>query len=830
MIRIKLLFRDLRFHPWIWGLSILGVAIGVSGWVGMQLATERASSAFRRSFGATVGEATHVVEDPSGALSETTYFRLARRTDWRMTPLLVEHARRSSPGREMLVRVVGVDPVTYSTVQSFGEGEGGPYLPVGPFVSGRPVVAVSEGFQPGLSAGDTLTLVVDGSAISYRVGVLLPDKKIGSHTVYMDLGRVQEDFGRRGQLTRILLRTPEDPSGTGSLLGPSLQVKSVGTSTRAVRSLIDSFRLNLRALALMALFVGAFLVYTSMSLYSDRQRRTFSLLRTLGMTGGDILFLAAGGIVVLGGTGTVMGLLLGTGLGQPVGDLITGTVDRLYVTLYHGGSAVDGWVYVTGLFMGGVVSLVGGFGPLLRNRNVPPRAWSRTEPEPDRKRDLYLYGGGGLLALIGALCLVRFTERSVVAGFAACFLVSLGGAIGSVLLVPAAARLSPPGLWDRFALRNLNRHRRRIRLVLASLVVAFSLVLAVSIMVSSFRTTVEQWVQQLFRADFYVKVAPESVIEAAPPLERRFLEEAGSIPGVDRVGTLARHRVLIGPDRPVTLRGIDPATWETSSPFRFRRVLSEPWDRFREGAVFLSQPGAYRLGVRAGDQLPMPGPSGGTVPVRVAGVFNDYTTFWALVYMDQDRLRAWYPEATVRDAAVFLGSGADADRVEQSLERLAERYGYVLRANRRLRREALENFDRTFAVTGVMQGVAGVVAVVGLVVMLMSFHRSRRRLFGLLSATGATRSQVARLVCEEGLILGILAFLGSIPTGILLGYLLIYVVNRRSFGWLIRFDVNPVELAWLGGLIGGSVLLSLVVPVIQIYRDELPDLLRERET
>lgn len=829
----RLLVRDIRFHPLIWILSILGVAVGVSGWIGMQLATHRAFSSFQRSLSATVGEARYIVEDQTGRLEEETFFRMARRTEWELSPVLEGYGRlvtRSESASSPMVKVVGIDPVTYGQVRTrFGTSEDrGP--PLGVLLAGKPVIVAHPGLVEELNVGDTLALTTRGRTHSYQVGHLLEMDQPGQRTLYMDIGRMQRDFQRQGWIDRILIRSDVPVRRIQDLLGPSERVTPAGQSTRTVQSLLMSFRLNLRALAFMALFVGAFLVYAAMLLYTRRLQQTLSLLRTLGMTSGELLWMSVGSIVVLGVFGSFLGLLLGNILAAPLGQGITGTVDRLYVPLFSRGTEATWTTYLWGLGMGLGVSILGGAGPLWKNRHVPPRQWSVSSSESgDTFPSILLLVTSTLLCLIGAVALVWGTDRSLLAGFASCFLISLGGALGTMLLIPLAAKVRPRFLWIRFALRNLRRYGGRVSVILGALVVAFSLVLAVSIMVSSFRVTVEGWVDRLFQADFYVQTAPEEVIRAAPDMEKQFVRDIRRIPGVRAVSTLARRDVLITGNQTISLRGVRSDIWRRNRPFQLLDSVPDPWKRLEQGAIFLSEPGSFRMGVSAGDTITLPVQGGPGATVTVAGIFQDYSTNWALAYMDQKQMLSLYPEATVQDAAVFVESDASVGSVEQALRSITDRYGYWMQSNQSLREDALAQFDRTFAVTRVMQAVAGIVAVVGLIVTLMSFHRARRRLFGLLTASGSTRAQVARMIGWEGAAIGCYTLLGSIPTGFLLGYLLIYVVNRRSFGWLIDFHFQPGELLEVAVLVALSLLVSLVWPVVSVYREELSELLHEQE-
>jgi len=821
--------RDVQFYPLLWVLSVAGVAIGVSGWVAMNLATRRATRALETSVRATLGNATHVIEDRTGAFSEDRYLELARRYSVTMTPVLTGSARvrgtDGASGPPRAVRLVGVDPISHAPIRPLDPG-GDRDLPLETLLAGQRIVLLSRALRDAVGDEETVELYMGGQTRTYRVGGYVETP--GSAVAYVDIGRAQADLGRSGRISRILLRQDGDLPPIEQHLEDTQTLRTTGARSRSVLSLVSAFRWNVRALAFLSLFVGAFLVYCSMVLYQSRQEKTFSLLRTLGMTSSELVRLSVLAVALLCSTGTIIGLVSGLGLGTMLEEGIRGTIDQLYVDVYANPRGGVLWTLGIGFLLGMAVSMAGGVEPIWRNSRIPPRSWEQKRSAGGRGRG-WIWGPGAVVCGVLAWGLVAATESSLLAGFGACFFVALAGAFLAVGCIRAGASLVRGSVLLRMAVRNLNHHGRRTSVMAATLTVAFSMVLAVSLMVGSFRRTVDRWVDSVVRGDFYVRTEPPTFKGRGPAFTDGAMERLQETPGVEKVATLARKTVYTPDHRPISIRGIESAYWRdhASNLFQFRETDEAPWTAVAEGAVFLSEPGAYRMNLSVGDRISLPLPDGTETTLRIAGVFNDYSTEWAILYMDLDRMRSLYPGVEVRDAAVFLTGEADRSRVRRRLESIVTDHGYYLQSGVRMRRQAMERFDRTFAVTDVMNVISSLVAMTGLIVMLIALYRTRRREMGLLRASGMYRRQVGILFGLEAGVLALYTAAVSVPTGYVLSYLLIHVVNRRSFGWLIEFHGSGSALVQVLGLIALSTGVALLIPLWKIARQRLPDLLRE---
>jgi len=197
------------------------------------------------------------------------------------------------------------------------------------------------------------------------------------------------------------------------------------------------------------------------------------------------------------------------------------------------------------------------------------------------------------------------------------------------------------------------------------------------------------------------------------------------------------------------------------------------------------------------------------VKVKVAGIYYDYSSEHGFVVFDRSTLLKYLPGQPATNLAVYLQKGADAARVRHAVEQQAARYHSLVAPNRLLRQNAIMIFDRTFAITWALEGVAIAVAMLGAANSLLAMVLDRRREFGLLRYLGAHPRQIRRMILLEAGFLGLTADIIGFALGLVLSLLLIYVVNKQSFGWTIQFHLpalllsGALALVWLATVLAG---------------------------
>lgn len=835
--------RHLRRHPTQLVLAVLGVALGVAVVVSIDLAIQSARTAFRVSAETVAGRATHTVVGPAGSLGETTFVRLRLEAGARDAAPVVEGLVSSPALPGSALRVLGVDP--------FSEGPFRPYLAgsglgfdVASLVTtpGGVVLAVATAARAGVAPGDTLPVRVEGrDARLPVVGLLEPGDALARaglrDLLFMDVASAQELLGMPGRLSRIDLRLAggEDVAArVHAVLDRGERLVPAGTREAALAGMIAAFDLNLRALSLLALVFGMFLIYNTMTFSVVQRRELIGSLRALGVTRGEVLRGVLREASWIGLAGAALGLGLGVLLGRGLVRMVTRTINDLYFAVSVDQLSLPPAVLVKGALLGVSATLLASLPPALEAAGATPRvARTRSIVESAARRAVPAAAGIGALLLLTGAALLSLSARALVASFAGLFLVILGMALltpaGTVLLVRLARPLlaRSGGILGTMAARGVVTALSRTAPAMAALVVAVSVTVGLGVMIQSFRGTLVQWLRGTLVADVYVSAPSVVQARAEGTLDPRAVDALVGHPAVAERSTY-RSRDLLVDGSEVRLLAIDLAP-RGEVAFDFREGGgSDAFRAFRSGgAVFLSEPLAYRRGLHAGDTLRLP-TAAGPRSYPVAAVFYDYGSDQGVVMMSRTTYERAFDDRGVTSLGLFLRPGVDRERVVRELEaRVPAGQTLSIRTNAALREGSLTVFDRTFQVTAVLRMLAFAVAFVGVLSALLALELERARELGVLRANGMTPRQVWRLVTTQTGLLGLVAGVLSIPVGLALAWVMIYVVNKRSFGWSLRMQVGPDVLVQALGLALVGALLAGLYPAWRMARTSPAAALRD---
>jgi putative ABC transport system permease protein len=841
----RLAVRQLRSHPWQLGLAILGIALGVAVAVSIDLANGSALRAFRLSTEAVGGRATHqILGGPSG-LPDDVYRRLRLELGARRAAPIVEGdvAVAGRPGRTL--HVLGIDPFAdadfrpYLDSQDRGEARGRDSLARAAALVGRggtALIAASTARELGLAIGADLAVDVAGARRALTIVGLLQPADAGSaraleDLLVVDIATAQELLGAAGRLTRIDLMVEDEQllKRIGQALPAGADLVSAGAQAGATARMILAFQWNLTALSLLALVVGMFLIYQTMTFSVVQRRPLIGSLRALGVTRGEVFALVMSEALVIGVVGTVVGVALGFGMAQGLLRLVTRTINDLYFVLSVRDVALDLPALVKSALLGIGATALAALAPALEATAAPPRiVMSRASLETGARRGTRRAGWLGL-ALVAAGGVVLAVPGGIALGFAGLFVVM----VGCALVTPAAAvmLLRPVhgaagvafGLLGRLATRGIVAALSRTSVAMAALTIAVAAAIGVGVMIASFRQAVTSWLEGTLRADVYVS-AP-SLVGSRPEatLDPALVAHLATTPGVARATT--SRGVLVqsarGPVQVVTL-DVDPAR---PPRWRFREGST---DGVWEGdAVIVSEPYANRHGARAGATVRL-STDRGEQDFRVAGVFYDYGSSAGIVVMSRRTYdRAWN-DRRISGLALEAAPGVDVDALVAAVrERASAGRRLVVRSNRALREASLAIFDRTFAITGVLRTLSVAVAFVGMLAALMALQLERTREIGVLRALGLTPRQVWGLVTAQTGIIGLLSGVLAVPSGLLLAAVLVFVINRRSFGWTMGLDPSPAILLQGVALAILAALLAGLYPAWRMARAEPAETLRD---
>lgn len=802
---------DLRRHPLQTGLAVLGVAIAVAVVVAVDLANHSAREAMRVSLESVTGKATHqLVGGPQG-LDERVYTRLRTEQGLRQAAPVIQGGVTLANESRRPMTLLGLDAFAEGPFQrplGSGEGLGDAFNDL---LLRDDAVAIGSGEAErlGVAAGDHLDLVVAGESRRVTVVAVVDDPEDqGRGLILADIAAAQSLLGRLGRLDRIdLILEAGEAETLATTLPPGVRLVPAAASSNSVLQMSRAFHINLTALSLLAVVVGAFLVFNTLSFLSVRRRPTIGVLRAMGVQRREILLQVLGDALLIAAVGTIMGLGLGFALAHGLVGLVLQTVNDVYFERAAGDLVLSAWSLAAGLLVGLGGSLLAALAPAREAAATPPRsALSRSDLE---RRARWLAtraaaGGGGLLILgAGVIAL----SDALVPAFAGLFALILGAAFlapGVILLTggllrPRVAGRPYGGLIVEGAVASLSR----TGVAVAALSVAVAAVIGVAIMIASFRGSVVDWLEGSLAADFYL-TAPASLTDGQA-------DEAAALDAVDFVSR-SRWYALPTADGPVELwalglpEGRRPeVAIRQGDPAAARAAFED------DAAVLVSEPFAARRQLAVDDRLILPLPSG-DVSLRVAGVYRDYSAPTGVVLMRRSLYQRFFDDEGIDGIGVHATTDADRTTLGRRLEGLlAGVPGGRVTDNAAVFEQSLMIFDRTFAITEVLRWLAGLVAFVGVISALMALHLDRMREFAVLRATGVTRRGLAGLVGGQSGLLGLIAGLWAIPLGVALAGLLVFVINRRAYGWTMGFDLQAAPL------VEGVVLAVVAALIAAVY-------------
>lgn len=829
--------RDLVRRPLHTGLMVVGVALGVAVVVAIDLANTSSRRGFERSAEAITGRATHqVLGGPSG-LPQDVLRRIRVEAGVRASAPVVEGYAVALDLDRQPLRLLGLDPLSDRPFHDHVGTLDGPGL-ARFFVDPRAaVVGSAMAARHGLRIGTPLRLRVQDRIETLAVAGIAhggEQEQALEALVLIDVGVAQKLFRMGDRLSRIdLIASEADLARIRSVLPPGARVAPASEQAATVGQLTDAFQLNLTALSLLALVVGMFLIHNTVTFSVVQRRVVIGTLRLLGATPAQAFGLVLLETAAASAVGASLGVALGWLLGQGAVRLVTRTINDLYYVLSVTGAPLTAWTAMKGALLGVGAGTLSALAPALEASRVEPVEALRRVPDEDRAQRLLPRAGfaGAVLAVVGGLLLAA-SGRSLLGSFASLFAIVLGFALLAPLGTVAAMALATPlagraaGTLGRLAARTVTRSVGRTGVAVAALAVAVSVTIGVGLMIGSFRSTVENWLDLTLRADVFVAAPAAGGARAFPTISPDIPARVAAVPGVAWVETFRSVRVA-SPEGEVNLAVADPRRARDLRLYRSAEGAPErAWDEAKAGAVIVTEPFAFR------HRLPARGASVTLLTDRgprsfpVAGVFYDYATEQGTVFMTRNVYERHWDDRGITSVGAHLAPGVSTDDVTHALRVALAGTALDVSPHRTLRQMALRVFDRTFAVTRSLRLLAVVVAFIGVWSALMALQVERTRELATLATLGLDeRRQWALGLLETGL-MGALAGALALPLGWLLAVILVHVINVRSFGWTMRLEADPWLFAEAFLVSVGAALLASVYPLLRLRRRSLAEALR----
>lgn len=792
-------------HPWQLILALFGIALGAAMVVSIELATGSAQRAFDRSLDTLTGAATHRIIGHGGAVPDEIYAALRRAGFRHIAPVVEAYGR---VGGETL-HLIGVDP--------FAESGFRDYLRGGQDDATRLIVEPESAFIPaavadrlGVTKGDSLPIEIGERLARLSIAGIIDSEEVAGTDglIITDIATAQELAGMIGRLSWIDVRFPSVPDDTDSYaaltaaLPSSVSLVPSEARGHALRQMTAAFHTNLRAMSLLALLVGSFLVYSTMRFAVVQRRERFGLMRLAGVTQRGVLLIVLLEALFIGTLGALAGVAGGVLIGEWLLGLVTRTVSDLYFAQSVGTTEVDLELLLRGFAPVMLATLGAAWIPAREAAGAAPVAALRRSAFEERSR----HGAwrGSMLALLafGAAGVVLLaSERSLIAAFAGLFLFVLGVA----LLVPQAITLLAKWCAKavrrsgntvmQLALAGIPASISRTGVAVAALTIAVTAAIGVGLMIASFRVAVDDWLQATLQADIYVS-SPSTGSRSNPSeIDATVVQRLIAHPAV--LAHTSGRLINLETGAGFTELFVLGLPSQVQPWHRLSETLPDAWERFRRGeGVLVSQPYAWHHRVGAGDHITLP-TSEGLRPFVVLAVYLDYRGGTGQVLMSRFLYERLYDDTAIGSLGLYLAADADTDEVMQELRDLVSHSTAMNRvqSSQALRELSLTIFDRTFTVTGVLRIIALLAAIAGILGAMMALQLERRIALATLRTLGMTPGDVFRLVVIQTGILGALAGLLALPAGVLLSVLLVKVINLRSFGWTMPTGIDGTVLA-----------------------------------
>ena len=809
-----LLLAQLKETPGRLLITVAAIALGVALGGAVFLVNEAALNEFGLATKRLVGEADVVVRGPREGFSEQILVSLARDAAVEVASPVLE-LNVALPGRRDTLKVLGLDPFRAATLQPALIGEIGAdifklFAPDGIYLSN------SAAQELDLRRGDSLQVIVGNAPTTLRVlGILSEDNYVQALGL-MDLASAQWTLQRIGQLNRIDLRLAPgtDVEAFRRALALSLPSGVVAVAPQVERdravSVTRAYRVNLNMLALVALWTGAFLVFSTQSLAVLRRRRSLALLRALGATQGQVQWSLIGEGAVLGAAGSLLGVLLAALIAAAVLKFLTGDLGNGQLRTV-GASLRSGLMPILMFFMLG--TLVAGIGAWL-----PARAAARQAPARALKGGDGDYAvvartswrfGLGLLALGSGLAWLPPVAGLPVFGYAAIAALLFG----AVLLLPAltlrALGLAPGThriVLDT-AVAQLRENVGISTLSLASVIVSFSLMVAMAIMVYSFRVSFEHWLGKLLPADLQIREPVGNDTAYWTALDQ---DGMASVAGVSRIEFRRTTHLLLDSERaPITLIARAETAAQAAGELPLIRSMAQP----PAGATppaWISEALQDLYGYKLGDRISLP-LAGRSRTFTVAGIWRDYARLSGAVVITRPAYIEASGDRSANEGSIWLEASADPAAIEAALRaRFARGDSVEILTSSALRERSLQIFDRAFAITYALEAIAVIIGLMGVSFAASSTALARRAEFGMLRHVGMMRRQVVGMLAAEGILTSVFGVAYGLALGTGLSLVLVFVVNRQSFNWSIDLAVP----AWQLGVLCATLILAAALTAI----------------
>ena len=793
-------------------LSVVGVALGIAAVVAVNVANHSARESFLAAAEALEQSATHTIV---GELTDSDYRSIALNTNYPLQPV-VSGRIRLADNDGYSATIHGIDPIAnYQFNSNIAEGfiasENFNRLLAEPFA----ILATADTLSLfGVQVGDQIRVRFGPNDYRLSVAGLIetrdPLRSQALQSVLVtDIATAQTVLGLRGRISSIQLQLPdfdEAVSSVESLLPPAATLEGKTNRQRSIASVTEAFQTNLTAMSLLALMVAVFLIYNTMTFLIARRKSTIEILRALGVSRSAIAGCLVTETAVIGVIASAGGFLFGVYLAQFLLALIERSINSLYFPVTAQVTIVSATAFVLALALGIASTMIATLPALADALRITPSfgTYHRRLGHRRGNKVIATFAASSVLVGCGVLT-VNIAPTSISLGFVGIYLLVAGYLCLVPMLCRGLHRIMRSlckrffGIRAVFATRALSMAGGRTSVAVCALCIAISATVGVGVMISSFRIAVDGWLDDRLRADVYVSAQGHG-----DSLSDEQISQLRQLPNAQSVG-IANWTWLNASSGRVRVFAVDYGQ-HAFEGYRFKHQVPRIWQRFQTEGVIVSEPYAWKNKVTAGDVITVHLGSE-TIRFPILGVYYDYSSDRGVVAIHRNVYLAQVGDETITTAAIFAVGGADLTELEREIRSIIDLSNVRIWRAGKMHEVSMKIFDQTFAITAALRSLAVIVAFVAVVSTLAMIQLDREQERRIQSAIGFSSREIVVSTSAEAGVLGLFAALVSLPVGLMLTWLLIWVVNQRSFGWTMEMVVD-------GAILVQAVVLSVSAAVL----------------
>ncbi|MHB8136106.1 MAG: FtsX-like permease family protein [Anaerolineaceae bacterium] len=827
-------------------LLIVGIALGVAVVVAIDFSNETAKKALDLSVQSLLGNSTHQIISTHGLINEEVFVNLVKQGESDSLSPIVEGYVSVPAFDSKSMLIFGIDPLLDFNMRNIYGNQTTVLIPLINSIAkkGNTIISSDIAEKYGLNLNKSLEIEFEGKQIELViVGIISNEDPLIRQSLngllITDISTAQEILGKVGFIDKIdvVFHDENKLEKIAGLLPKDILIISSSEQRAQVENMVSAFQLNLSALSLLAMVVGLFLIYNTMTFSVIQRRELIGVYRGFGFYRSEIFLMILFEALIIALIGTTIGLLSGIILGRQTVNLILQTINDLYYTTTVQDVGLPVISIVKGLILGIFATIIVAIPPAIESTRVSPRnAELRSGLELKTRLSINRLMFLAILSfLLGiAQIFLPIFQKNLWWTFSATFFIVVGfsllTAVSLNFILPKLANLTRRlvGLFPSMAIRELYRSLSRSSIAISSLMVAVSVTMGMTIMIESFRTTVEIWLKETLVGDIYISVPDQFTNQSNAVIDGPVMDELLKFSDIRSFHTLATVYQY-------TTSGNIQMNVITNENIGFERLFEEIdvpkekiWDSLRNGAILMSEPLANRLNLHVGDSLELDSPNG-VVNLPVIGIFFDYASNQGHLIMSKDTYDLYWDQYGVTAISIYVKSGKDIPSTVNALIRLNQNQTQklIIRDNKTLQNDALEVFDRTFEITNALRFIATIIAIIGIYGSVLLILEDRKKEIGILKALGVKPGEFWNLLITETGLMGLFAGIFAIPTGYVVSLILVYVINLRSFGWTIQFHFDWLFIVQALILSTSSAILAGIFPIIRINQLETIKILRD---